>query len=147
MKIKQTVIALAVMIGISGFLVAPTASAAIYTCGTGVSKVTLKPGQSCCGGVVTSLVACDQPGGQSDKIENSGVWGLLLMIINIFSAGVGIAAVGGVVYGSILYTTASGSLDQVKKARTVIANTVVGIVLYIVLYAFLNYLIPGGLFN
>jgi len=145
MKIKPTIIALAILISAFGLFIAPNASAAIVTCGSGASKVNLKPGESCCGGVVTSLISCDQPGAK--KVEDTGLWGLLLLLINILTAGVGVAAVGGVVYGSVLYTTARGNLDQVKKARVIIANTVVGIVMWVLLYAFLNYLIPGGLFT
>lgn len=80
-------------------------------------------------------------------VESSGVWGLLLMVINILTAGVGIAAVAGIVYGSILYTSAGGSPEQVKKAMGIISNVIIGIVAYALMYALLNFLIPGGLFD
>ena len=129
MKLKQTLIILALCITTLGLVVAPAALA-----------VPLE-----CGGVPTSVVSCPQTG--SGSIEQSGIWGILILVINILSVGVGIAAVGGVVYGSILYTTAGGGLDQTKKARAIIANTVVGIVLYIAMWALLNYMIPGGIFK
>lgn len=143
MKLKQTLFALLLSISIIGFLGAPIALAAE---GDVCGSTTLKDGESCCGGVPTSILSCDSPGGEG-SVEDSGLWGILILIINIMSAGVGIAAVGGVVYGSVLYTTARGNLDQVKKARVIIANTVVGIVAYVLMFAFLNYMIPGGLFS
>ncbi len=154
MKIKQTVLILALLVGMVSIIVAPTAFAAK------------------CGGVDTALISCpDQTGidwcdsanggkvaagadgtcpkGSTVHVEtqNTGIWGVLLMAINILTAGVGVAAVGGIIFGSILYTTASGKPEQVKKANVVIANTVLGIIIYAVAYSFMNFLIPGGLFN
>lgn len=99
-----------------------------------------------CGGVDTSIINCSQTGA-SGNINDSGVWGILLLVINILSAGVGVLAVGGIVYGAILYGTAADSSEQTKKAKDIIRNVVIGILLYIFMYAFLNYIIPGGVFQ
>ena len=98
-----------------------------------------------CGGVQTALVHCDQPGG-TDKIEDTGVWGILLMVINILTAGVGVVALGGLVYGAILYTSAGGKPEQVKKAYTIFTDVVIGIVAFAAMWALLNFIIPGGVF-
>ncbi|MNH46494.1 hypothetical protein D3C72_2301490 [compost metagenome] len=63
------------------------------------------------------------------------------------TAGVGILAVGGIVYGSILYTSAGGSSEQTKKAMGIITNVVIGLIAYALMYAITNFLIPGGLFS
>jgi len=99
-----------------------------------------------CGGVQTSIISCEQDG-KGDEVEDTGVWGILLLAINILTAGIGIVAVAGVVYASILYTTAGGSSDQTKKAMTIIADIVIGVVAYALMYAVLNFLVPGGLFT
>jgi hypothetical protein len=78
--------------------------------------------------------------------SNSGVWGVLLIAINILTAGVGVAAIGGIIYGSILYTSAGGSPEQVKKAMGIITNVVIGVVAYALMFSGLNFIIPGGLF-
>lgn len=91
---------------------------------------------------------CDggvQPADASD-VANTGIWGVLLLAINILTAGVGIAAIGGVIYGSVLYTTAGGSQEQVKKAMGIITNVVIGVIAYALMFAGLNFLIPGGIF-
>lgn len=137
--IKQTILAVALFIGVGAFLVSPVVSAA--KCG----NVELKTGQSCCGGAVTSVISCNELGGAD--VKDSGVWSLLLLTINILTAGIGVAAVGGILYGSIMYASAGGSAEQVKKAKGIIANVVIGIVAYALMYAFLNFLIPGGLFQ
>lgn len=149
MKIKQTIIlAFAMLIGIGSLFIAPTVSAVEY-CGKeddGITPRELKPGQSCCGGAVTSVIECGNST-SSTEIKDSGIWKLLLTVINILTAGVGVAAVAGIVYGSILYASAADSSEQVKKAISIIVNVVVGLLAYAFMYAFLNFIIPGGLFT
>lgn len=99
-----------------------------------------------CGGVPTSILICEQTGDDSD-IKNTGIWGILLIAINILTAGVGIAAVGGIVYASILYSSSAGEAEKIKKAMTIISDIVIGVVAYALMYAALNFLVPGGLFN
>lgn len=100
----------------------------------------------CCGGVATSIIGCTQTGSKSD-VQQTGLWGVLLIAINILSAGVGVLAVAGIVYGAIMYTSAGGSAEQTKKAIGIITNVVIGVVAYALMYAVLNFLVPGGLFN
>lgn len=119
MKIKQTALVAILVAASLTLIVAPVALAD-------------------CGGVKTSIINCT---------DSSGVWGILKVAINILTAGVGVLAVGGIVYGSVLYTSSGGSLEQVRKAKGILLNTVIGIAAYALMFSFLNYLIPGGLFQ
>jgi amino acid transporter len=83
----------------------------------------------------------------SNETKDSGVWQLLVMALNILTAGVGIAAVGGMVYAAILYASARQQADQVKKAKDIMLNIVIGLVSYAGMYLIVNFLIPGGLFS
>lgn len=98
-----------------------------------------------CGGATTSIISCDAEEDTTDP-QSSAIWAVLLIAVNILTALVGVAALGGLIYGAILYTSAGSSPDKVKKARSVFTNVVVGIVAYAFMYAFLNFLIPGGIF-
>ena len=40
-----------------------------------------------------------------------------------------------------------GNAEKTKKARMIIFNVLIGLLMYAVMYAFLNYMIPGGMFN
>jgi len=183
-KIKQTILALLITMFIGGglfILNAPVASA--ESCG----GVTLKDGQSCCGGVVTSIIKCEAvaesghwEGVCSDdttpnlvvkeesssyglcadgiekvtyiepnvtNVSQTGLWQLLLLAINILTAGIGIAAVGGLIYGSILYTSSGAGSDGIKKAKEIIIGVVIGIIAYVLMYSFMNFIIPGGIFT
>lgn len=122
MKIKQTIILAVLSIGLMSFLTTSLSFAAVVEkCPDGRDK--------------PAIISCE-----------TDVNDLLLLVINILTAGIGVAAVAGVVYGSVLYTSASGNAEQVKKARSMITNVVIGIVAYALMYAFLNFIIPGGLF-
>lgn len=78
---------------------------------------------------------------ESWKIED-----ILNMILLVVTTGVGIAAVGAIVYAGVLYITARDNAGQVSKAKTMIMNTVIGVVAYLLMWAFLQWIIPGGVF-
>lgn len=99
-----------------------------------------------CGGVKTSIINCPQAGGTKD-IHDTGLWGILVLAVNILTAGVGVLALAGLVYGAILYTSAGGSAEQVKKAMDIFRNVVIGVVAFAGMWVLLNFLIPGGAFN
>jgi hypothetical protein len=133
MKLKQIrsttsvlVLALSTFVGL---IVGPTALAATQ-----------------CGGVDTAIIGCSQDNGSSN-VEDNGIWGLLLIALNVMTAGVGVLAVGGIVYGAILYTSAEDKADQVKKATDIITNVIIGLVAFALMWAGLNFLIPGGVFS
>lgn len=129
MKLKQKITFTLVALGLmtTGLVAAPSAYAAE------------------CGGVQTAIISCKDV--NNDKAETSAVWKILLLALQIMTAGVGILAVGGIVYGSVLYTTAGDKSEQTKKAITIITNVVIGIVAYGLMYTLLNFLIPGGIFD
>jgi hypothetical protein len=99
-----------------------------------------------CGGVKTSIISCDQTGGNAN-VRDSGVWGVLLLAINIMIAVVGVAALAGIIYGAILYTSAGGNSEQTKKGMQIIGNVVIGLIAFSLMYVGLNFLIPGGVFT
>ena len=74
------------------------------------------------------------------KIED-----ILNMVLVVVTTGVGIAAVGSIVFAGVLYITARDHAAQVSKAKTMIMNTIIGIIAYILMWAFLEWIIPGGI--
>ena len=132
MKIKQTIRTFSV-----GALVLMATIAIAFT--TPVSA------EAECGGVDTALINCSQTGGGG--VENSGLWGILLIVINVMTAGVGVLALAGIVYGAVLYTSSGGSPEQIKKARTIFTNVVIGVLAFAGMYTLLQFIVPGGVFN
>ena len=74
------------------------------------------------------------------KIED-----ILNMVLVVVTTGVGIAAVGSIVFAGVLYITARDNAAQVSKAKTMMRNTIIGIIAYILMWAFLEWIIPGGI--
>jgi len=64
--------------------------------------------------------------------------------IKILSAMVGIAVVIAIIVGGIQYSSAGGDPGKVAAAKSQIAKAIGALVMYIFLYAFLNFIIPGG---
>ena len=71
---------------------------------------------------------------------------LLNIALVTVSSGVGLLAVGSLIYAGVLYASAGANSSQVSKAKEMIRNTIIGIVAYTVMWAFLQWLIPGGVF-
>lgn len=126
MKIKQTINRIALALLAVAAVFSPTA------------MVQAQANENCAETSVI-MVNCED--------DDSGVWQLLIITLNILTAGVGIAAVGGIVWGALKYASAKENADQVKQAKDIIKNVVIGILLYAGMYLMINFLIPGGLFS
>lgn len=71
----------------------------------------------------------------------------IIAILNWALIGVGTVVVIIVVVGGIQYMTAAGNAETTKKARTMIMNAILALVLYVVMITILNFVIPGGVFS
>ena len=89
-----------------------------------------------CGGVDTAIIEC------GDK--ESGIGQILKLVINILSIGVGILAVIGITVVGIQYLTAGSNEEQVRKSKRRLIEIVIGIIAYVLLYALIQWLIPGS---
>lgn len=133
--VSTSVIGLA-MIAAGAFVLAPIAGAA-----TTPLKCSILPSDIC--------NAANQPANtsQTQDISKNAIFVMLRIVLQIMTAGVGVAAVGGIVYAAVLYTSAGDAADQVKKAKTIITDVVIGLVAYALMFLLLNWLIPGGVFT
>ena len=66
--------------------------------------------------------------------------------IYLLSALVGVVAVISIIMAGVQYASSADDPSTVSKAKTRIFNTVIGLVAYIFLFAFFEYLVPGGIF-
>lgn len=133
MKLKQILVIIAALATISaGYLLASSVGAEVV----GAKDLECS---------VLPQGICDSA--DSGELASSGVWKLSIWIINILTVGVGIVAVAAIVFAGFLYTTARDDQAQTKKAIEMIRNTMIGLVIYVFMFAILQYLIPGGLFT
>jgi Type IV secretion system pilin len=71
----------------------------------------------------------------------------LKQILLFLSAGVGIVVLLMLTIAGVQYITAAGQPEQVKAAKTRIQNAITGLVLFLIAFAVLNLIIPGGIFT
>jgi hypothetical protein len=71
----------------------------------------------------------------------------LNVIVNFLSAGVGLVVIGSIIIGSIQYIMAGDSADAVSKAKQRITSALMAFVLFLLIFSFLQWIIPGGLFS
>ena len=83
----------------------------------------------------------------TDDGKGCGVFMILNVVIEVLSIGVGILGVVGIMVTGIQYLTAKDSEEQVRKAKRRLFEIIIGLVAYAVLYAALQWLLPGGTLN
>lgn len=85
------------------------------------------------------LTSCDRENG-ADKIMC-----VLKIGLDILTVGIGVVGVLGIVIVGIQYLTAGGNEEQTRKAKRRMFEIVIGLVAYVLLYALLSWLLPGGI--
>jgi Type IV secretion system pilin len=67
--------------------------------------------------------------------------------INVLSVSFGLIAVISIILGAVQYSASEGDPQRAGAAKNRITNTIIAIVAYLLLYSFLEFLVPGGVFN
>jgi hypothetical protein len=67
-------------------------------------------------------------------------------VVNLLSIGFGIVVVGSVIAGGIQISTSAGDSGKFAKGRERIVNSLLALAGFVFLYAFIQWLIPGGVF-
>jgi hypothetical protein len=79
---------------------------------------------------------------QTDQITKD-----LQIIVNVLSAGVGIIVIAMIIVGGIQYSIAGDNATATAAARQRITNALIALAAYLFVFAFLQWLIPGGIFG
>jgi hypothetical protein len=67
-------------------------------------------------------------------------------IFRFLSAGVGLVVIGSIVIAGIQYTASRGDPQATGAAIKRISNSLIGLLLYIFMFAIANFIVPGGMF-
>jgi hypothetical protein len=89
-----------------------------------------------------SLKVCTSAGDACSKFVNKYIAPIIVLLTVL----VGVFAVISIIVAAIQYSSAGDDPSAVGKAKNRIFKTVLGLFGYIFLFAFLNFLVPGGLF-
>lgn len=68
-------------------------------------------------------------------------------IIRFLSFGVGIILAASIIYAGIMYSTSGGNPEQTQASKKRILNAMVALVFYVLIFALIQFLVPGGLFK
>jgi uncharacterized protein YqhQ len=68
-------------------------------------------------------------------------------IVDFLSAGVGLVVVAMIILGGIQYSIAGDNSQKITDAKKRIANALIALLVFIFLFAFVQWLIPGGVFS
>lgn len=138
--ISRLIVSLALLAGgmVGGqLLLAPPAHAITQTT---PGKITLDP-------AVDDTNNCSQAKSAAQvNSKNCGIVKYIVQITNVLGGMVGVVIVGSIIWGGIQYSAAGSDPQGVAAARKRIRNAIIALVVFIFTYAFVQWLVPGGLF-
>jgi hypothetical protein len=111
--------------------------------------VTCKEGQDEVKDSEGTVVSC-KPSADCDQAdlnpENCKIVHWVTIAINTLSAVVGIVIVLMVIIGGIQYSAAGDDPQKVQEAKKKVTNALLALLAFIFMYAFLQWVVPGGIF-
>jgi hypothetical protein len=133
----KTKSALAVAVFAAFFIFVAAPLPAYAACGKDEQEISLPVDQ---GG--TKCIPINE---RTTDIAENPIFFYLRNILVFMAGGVGLAVVGGIIYGAYMYITARGNASQTQQGQNIIINAVIGLLMFIFMYAILQFLIPGGI--
>ena len=76
--------------------------------------------------------------------SNCNFFEQILGLVNIVSGLIGVVVVLNIIIGGIQYTTAGDNPNKVQAARQKITNSIIALIAFVFLVAFLQWIVPGG---
>jgi len=151
-SLKTTLLAAATVLTVALSVVTPVSAASNPTCAKGQ---TVKNGVCTCPAGQQAVSVPLNSGGsgcvpindRTTDLTKNPIFFYLRWFLIFLAGGVGLAVVGGITLGAYMYITARGNSAQVQKGQNTILNSVLGLILFIFMYAILQFLIPGGVFG
>ena len=104
------------------------------------------------GGASSSPHQCGSAGtffdwGCSGADDSKIIVTTLITISNWIALGAVVIVTFGIIYGAIIYATSAGDATKAKKGISIIRNAIIALMLYLLMWAILQYVVPGGLFG
>jgi hypothetical protein len=102
-------------------------------CGKGTNTVTVSFDFGCLGSSYSGA-------------ELNPILDVAYAIFRFLSAGVGLLVIGSVIIAGIQYSASRGNPQATQASIKRITNAIIGLLIYIFMFAILNFIVPGGLF-
>lgn len=88
-------------------------------------------------------------GGDPNKFDGATlnpIVDIAFAIFRFLSAGAGIVVIGSIVLAGIQYSASKGDPQATGAAIKRISNSLIGLLIYLLMFAIANFLVPGGMF-
>lgn len=82
----------------------------------------------------------------ADCVKSNPIMAWLTFFINVISAVIGVGAIIMVIFAGIQYSAARDNPQAIQAAKQKLINVLIGLAAFVFMYAFLQWLIPGGVF-
>jgi len=83
----------------------------------------------------------------SNQLHSNAITTKLNNLVTLIGGVVGIVVIGNIIFGGIQYTMAGGNPQAAANARKRIANSVIALVAFFLIWSFVQWLVPGGVFG
>jgi hypothetical protein len=113
------------------------AASCIYIVGLGATSLPALAASAPCTNSSTA--------GVNNCLKTSQIVKDINALVNFLSAGVGVVIVGSIIAGGIQYSLAGDNSTALQAARKRITDALIALVAFIFTFAFLQWLIPGGI--
>ncbi len=81
------------------------------------------------------------------NLRNNPIVKDINMVVNFLSIGVGVIVIGMLILGGIQYSLAGDKPEAVNAAKQRIINALIALFAYMFIFAFVLWLVPGGVFS
>ena len=100
--------------------------------------------------IVSAQESCDRTRNAADLrqcMKDNPLVKRIQQVVDVLSIGVGIVVVGALIVGGIQYIIAGDNANAVSAAKSRVMNALLALAVFLFLWAFLQWLIPGGVFS
>lgn len=94
----------------------------------------------------TKEYSCPDTMNEKECLKNNPIVKWVQFFTNLFAAIVGVGAVIMVIIAGMQYSAARDNAQSIQSAKAKLMNVLIGLVTFVFLYSFLQWLIPGGAF-
>lgn len=88
-------------------------------------------------------------GSKTDINDKTGcpIVGYLIIGINILTGAVGLVVVASIIFSGIQYSAARDDPQKIAAAKSRIVSAVLALLMYVFMFTFLQWVVPGGVLN
>jgi hypothetical protein len=105
------------------------------------------PGTALTPDQLKSCEACNKNANLQQCLKNNVLVKDIQLLVDVLSAGVGVVVVGSLIFAGIQYSFAGDNPQETSAAKNRIINSLLALVAFFLTFAFLEWLIPGGIFG